>query len=127
MRGIILNFLVRDSVGLISGDDGARYDFSSTEWMSDGFPVVGTTVDFINEGNAAKKILTLRANGRDKTLPANGTRGTSPDDGLYKSSDNKMLLGVCAGLAHKYDLNLTGLRIIVFVLCWFWIPIFIYL
>ena len=29
---------------------------------------------------------------------------------LYRSSDEKAVAGVCAGLAHKFDLNLTGLR-----------------
>ena len=29
---------------------------------------------------------------------------------LYRSSDNKVIAGVCAGLAHKFDLNVTGLR-----------------
>ena len=29
---------------------------------------------------------------------------------LYRSSDDKVIAGVCAGLAHKLDLNKTGLR-----------------
>ena len=29
---------------------------------------------------------------------------------LYRSSDEKVIAGVCAGLAHKLDLNMTGLR-----------------
>ena len=29
---------------------------------------------------------------------------------LYRSSDEKMVAGVCAGLAHRFDLNVTGLR-----------------
>ena len=29
---------------------------------------------------------------------------------LNISSDNKVIAGVCAGLAHKFDLNVTGLR-----------------
>ena len=31
-------------------------------------------------------------------------------DSLYRSSDEKVIAGVCAGLAHKFDLNVTGLR-----------------
>ena len=31
-------------------------------------------------------------------------------DSLYRSSDDKVIAGVCAGLAHKFDLNVTGLR-----------------
>lgn len=29
---------------------------------------------------------------------------------LYRSSDEKVIAGVCAGLARKFNLNLTGLR-----------------
>ena len=31
-------------------------------------------------------------------------------DSFYRSSDDKIIAGVCAGLAHKFDLNVTGLR-----------------
>ena len=29
---------------------------------------------------------------------------------LYRSSDEKVIAGVCAGLAHRLDLNVIGLR-----------------
>ena len=32
---------------------------------------------------------------------------------LYRSSDNKVIAGVCAGIAHRLDLNVTGLRWVV--------------
>ena len=32
---------------------------------------------------------------------------------FYRSSDEKMVAGVCAGLAHRLDLNMTGLRWVV--------------
>ena len=32
---------------------------------------------------------------------------------LYGSSDEKVIAGVCAGLAHKLDLNMSGLRWVV--------------
>lgn len=32
---------------------------------------------------------------------------------LYRSSDEKVIAGLCAGLAHKLDLNMTGLRWVV--------------
>ena len=31
-------------------------------------------------------------------------------DNLYRSSDEKVIAGVCAGLARRFDLNVTGLR-----------------
>lgn len=32
---------------------------------------------------------------------------------LYRSNDEKVIAGVCAGVAHKLDLNVTGLRWVV--------------
>ena len=32
---------------------------------------------------------------------------------LYRSSDEKVIAGVCAGIAYKLDLNVTGLRWVV--------------
>ena len=32
---------------------------------------------------------------------------------LYRSSDEKVIAGVCAGLAHTLDLNMTGVRWVV--------------
>ncbi|MGN0855757.1 MAG: PspC domain-containing protein [Kiritimatiellia bacterium] len=32
---------------------------------------------------------------------------------LYRSSDEKVIAGVCAGIAHRLDLNITGLRWVV--------------
>ena len=35
---------------------------------------------------------------------------TTNMDNLYRSSDDKVIAGVCAGIAHKLDLNVTGVR-----------------
>jgi phage shock protein PspC (stress-responsive transcriptional regulator) len=35
---------------------------------------------------------------------------------LYRSSDEMVLAGICAGLAHRFDLNVTGLRWTVAIL-----------
>ena len=32
------------------------------------------------------------------------------NNGLYRETDGKMIAGVCAGLARRFDLNVTGLR-----------------
>ena len=32
---------------------------------------------------------------------------------LYRSNDERVIAGVCAGIAHKLDLNVTGLRWVV--------------
>lgn len=52
-----------------------------------------------------------------------------PMGNLCKSSDEKVILGVCAGMAHTLDLNKTGLRWVVamvplFLSC---IPVVVYI
>ena len=32
---------------------------------------------------------------------------------IYRSNDEKVIAGVCAGIAHQLDLNVTGLRWVV--------------
>ena len=32
---------------------------------------------------------------------------------LYRSNDEKVIAGVCAGIARRFDLNVTGLRWVV--------------
>ena len=34
---------------------------------------------------------------------------------IYRDSENGVVKGVCAGLANSFDLNTTGVRIVVFV------------
>ena len=50
-------------------------------------------------------------------------------NGLYRSSDDKVIAGVCAGLAHKLDLNVTGLRWVVALVTLFLtgVPAIVYL
>ncbi len=40
-------------------------------------------------------------------------------DGVYRSSDDRVLGGICGGLADKWGMNATALRIIVFVVSFF--------
>ena len=50
-------------------------------------------------------------------------------ENLYRSSDNKVIAGVCAGIAHKLDFNVTGLRWATAIVTLFFtgIPAVIYL
>ncbi|MGH8274682.1 MAG: PspC domain-containing protein [Gammaproteobacteria bacterium] len=53
------------------------------------------------------------------------------NDGVYRSSDDRVLGGVCGGLAHKWGMSSTALRVIVFVVSFFllaWtLPIIVYI
>jgi len=48
---------------------------------------------------------------------------------LYRSSDEKVIAGVCAGLARRFDLNKNGLRWLVAIVTLFLsgIPVVVYL
>ena len=59
VRGEILSYDATTGVGLISGDDGARYDFTSAALQSPAVPAAGVRVDFVPEGSAATQILIL--------------------------------------------------------------------
>ncbi len=52
-----------------------------------------------------------------------------PMKNLYRSSDEKVVAGVCAGLADRFDLNVTGLRWLFALTAFFFtgIPIIVYL
>jgi TM2 domain-containing membrane protein YozV len=53
MKGKILDFSIQNSSGVISADDGKRYNFSASEWKSDKSPVVNQVVDFAIDGENA--------------------------------------------------------------------------
>ncbi|MFC3023563.1 TM2 domain-containing protein [Vibrio zhugei] len=46
MKGTILDYNDVDRVGIISGDDGQRYNFDIQEWKAATLPKAGTKVDF---------------------------------------------------------------------------------
>jgi len=53
MKGKILDYNIQNSTGIISGDDGQRYNFTNKEWKGDKAPSVNQKVDFeIDEKNA---------------------------------------------------------------------------
>ena len=112
MKGTVLDFSIKESRGLISGDDGQRYELIGAEWQSKDPPVPGRRVDFVVEGQSAKAVyIDVREN----------------STGFYRSSDDKMLAGVCAGLAHKWDLPVIAVRLaVVFIPLWpLWVILYI--
>ena len=56
MKGKILGFNIQSSSGVISADDGQRYNFTTTEWKSDKSPAVNQIVDFVIDGENATGI-----------------------------------------------------------------------
>ena len=66
MRGTIISF--DQNRGLISGQDGNRYNFMRLDWSGKGEPYVGAEVDFIEHGNSAKSIFLLQSNNNPDTV-----------------------------------------------------------
>ncbi|RQX21754.1 PspC domain-containing protein [Aeromonas caviae] len=63
-----------------------------------------------------------------KETPCYSNVNDTSYDGFYRSSDDKVLAGVCAGLAHKWKVSRTGLRFVTFLLTFFvGVPLFIYI
>ena len=56
MKGKILDYSIQKSEGIISSDDGQRYNFSSSEWKSDKSPSANQIVDFKIDGENATEI-----------------------------------------------------------------------
>lgn len=56
MRGRILSYSSSDFRGLISGQDGQRYDFVRMDWKAAGEPAIGMEVDFRPDAATARDI-----------------------------------------------------------------------
>lgn len=121
MKGKILDFSVSENQGVISGDDGNRYTFAGKQWKPNRLPKTGARVDFEVEGQKALAVYL------DQTSFSR-LFGESPLEGFYRSSDDKLLTGVCAGLAHKWQVSRAGLRFATFIASLFFgVPAIAYL
>jgi phage shock protein PspC (stress-responsive transcriptional regulator) len=129
VAGKVLDFNVSASSGLILGDDGVRYTFRGTEWRSAAsLPQAGLRVNFVVSGLEALAIYAEAG-----TPPRLSSPGTAADSGtgvgFYRSSDAKWVGGVCAGLAHKWDIHVLIPRLIfctplflVYAVMWLTLP-----
>jgi len=53
MKGTILDYSIQENAGIISAEDGTRYNFKGAEWKESEAPTKGMKVDFdIEEGGA---------------------------------------------------------------------------
>ena len=129
VAGKVLDFNLSASSGLILGDDGVRYTFRGTEWRSAAsLPQAGLRVNFVVSGLEALAIYAEAG-----TPPRLSSPGASADSatgaGFYRSSDAKLVGGVCAGLAHKWDVPVLIPRLafctplfLVYAVMWLTLP-----
>ena len=59
MKGNVIGFDPDTNTGAISGHDGQRYDFATSDWHSHSRPQHGDLVDFVAEGQRAAQIYLL--------------------------------------------------------------------
>jgi phage shock protein PspC (stress-responsive transcriptional regulator) len=129
VAGKVLDFNISASSGLILGDDGVRYTFRGAEWRSAAsLPQAGLRVNFVVSGLEALAIYAEAG-----TPPRLSSPGASADSGtgagFYRSSDAKLIGGVCAGLAHKWDVPVLIPRLafctplfLVYTIMWLTLP-----
>ena len=104
MNGTILDYSVQTSWGLITGDDGNRYNFVGAEWKDQAIPNRGTRVDFEAQGGDAVAVY--------RAMPAPSVGGIGGSlDGVLGSERTKVvagLLGIFLGWAgaHKFYLGI---------------------
>jgi phage shock protein PspC (stress-responsive transcriptional regulator) len=143
MKGTLLDFSITENTGVVSGDDGNRYRFAGSDWKATGaIPRAGARVDFVAADGVASEVYLDTAAapaGWGQAAPsawgqaapsAWGQGAPSPDGlddryrGLYCSSDEKMVLGLCGGLAHKFGVQVGVMRVLMFLVMMFvlWVP-----
>ena len=65
MKGKILDYNIQESKGVISGDDGQRYNFENKDWKGSELPKVNQVVNFEIDEYGAKDIYLLENQDKD--------------------------------------------------------------
>ncbi len=104
MNGTILDYSVQTNSGLITGDDGNRYNFVGAEWKDQAIPNRGMRVDFEAQGGDALAIYSAMPD------PAVDRIGRTIDSviGSERTKVVAGLLGIFLGWAgaHKFYLGI---------------------
>ena len=128
MKGEVIDYSSESGEGAISGDDGKRYYFTKAEWKSTAFPMAEVRVDFDFEGKTALGVYVDRKSKNASSDAANQTSNKTISreidqryHSLYCSSDDRIVLGLCGGLAHKFGTPTAAMRFLVFISFFFFI------
>lgn len=133
MKGTVLTVDPKAGDALITGDDGIRYRFGVADWREKQAPVKGRRVDFVAAAGQRATDIYYDPDVPPPPREAQGSRPQSPGGpvgldaryrGLYCSTDDKVLIGLCGGLAHKFGLDVGYVRAGVFLVGFFviWLP-----
>ena len=113
MKGTILDYSVQNNMGVISGDNQQRYNFSGSQWRGQIAPYRGQRIDFDVDTTGQAINIYLIAN----TTPFAGQVG-------QKSRIVAALLAFFVGGfgIHKFYLGRVGWGIVYLLFCWTFIP-----
>ena len=111
MQGKILDFKADTGVGVISAEDGQRYHFAASQWLTDTEIQLGMVVDFVAAGDQAEAIYL------DKTLPPASSKRVAAAlfafffgvFGVHKFYLGYSKQGVIMALAFLFGFILAGL------------------
>jgi phage shock protein PspC (stress-responsive transcriptional regulator) len=109
INGTVLSFSIQQSSGLIAGDDSIRYAFSAKSWRAGIAPTNGMRVTFVSQEGEAVDVFPL----------SNAAQGQRTGGTFTRSSNRKVIGGVCAGLAAHWRIDVVMLRVIITVLALF--------
>lgn len=107
MTGKILGFDAQNGSGVISGDDGKRYEFELVEWKGDKAHKVGQKVDFEANGKIANGIYPDSSSARLDTDDIKDTLINIKDSEVVSNIQNKVNMAMKAGIQNKYGFFLT--------------------
>lgn len=102
MKGQVLNYSIQENFGIITSQDGARFNFAGSEWQSESIPTRGLWVDFEASGNNAISIYSALSAGSDVTKRSGKSKATTTLLALF--------LGTLG--AHKFYLGSWGAGIV---------------
>lgn len=127
MQGNILTFSTETNTGIITGAGNKRYSFSADDWKENCPVISRVNVDFVAVEDAATEIYCTDTEALQDELEKVAAQKAAEIElvesikkkenidklektysGLYRSSDQALWKGVCAGLAHK-----TGISVII--------------
>ncbi len=82
MKGNVIGFDPDTNTGAISGHDGQRYDFTTSDWHSHTSPKHGDLIDFVAEGQRAAQIYLIEP---EYVAPSFGQFYFSPSGRISRS------------------------------------------
>lgn len=107
MTGKILGFDTQNGSGVISGDDGSRYEFEFVEWKGDKAHKIGQSVDFEVDGKIAKSIYPDLSSTRLDVDDIKETLINLKDSEVVSNVQNKVNSAMKAGMQNKYGFFLS--------------------